>query len=126
MLSELSRAKRLAFYHRYTDRTLPVLFESKQEGLWTGLTDNYIRVGVVAPADLTNQMRDVFVTGVMDGLALGDLRSLEGAPVAILEQRVPGPRIQGKNLSLPITTGTDHADRNSFTHAGYGLHDTRS
>ena len=71
-LCALSRAKRLAFYHRHVGRTVSVLFEARhQSGLFTGLTDNYIRVGVPAGPDLHNQLRQVRVTGAMDGLALG-------------------------------------------------------
>lgn len=72
MLSELSRAKRLAFYQRYTGRTVPVLFEGKDlEGRWTGLTDNYIRVAAASARDLSNTFQNVTITGVMDGLAVG-------------------------------------------------------
>ena len=71
-LCALSRAKRLAFYHRHVGRTVSVLFETRnQSGLFTGLTDNYIRVGVPAEADLNNQLTPVRLTGAMDGLALG-------------------------------------------------------
>lgn len=74
-LAELSRAKRLAFYQQYTGRTMKVLFETREEnGLWTGLTDNYIRVGVPHSGDLANTIRDVVMTGVMDGLAVGYVR----------------------------------------------------
>lgn len=73
-LAELSRAKRVAFYQRYLDQTLPVLFETKDtNGFWIGLTGNYVRVGVAARSDLSNTIRDVVVTGVMDGLAVGHL-----------------------------------------------------
>lgn len=71
-LCALSRAKRLAFYHRHVGRTVSVLFETRNHaGLFTGLTDNYIRVGVPAEADLSNQLSPVRLTGAMDGLALG-------------------------------------------------------
>jgi len=71
-LSVLSRAKRLAFYHRHVGRTVSVLFETRNHaGLFTGLTDNYIRVGMPSDADLNNQLMPVRLTGAMDGLALG-------------------------------------------------------
>lgn len=71
-LCALSRAKRLAFYHQRVGRTVSVLFEARNHsGLFTGITDNYIRVGVPAEADLSNQFRPVRLTGAMDGLALG-------------------------------------------------------
>lgn len=73
-LAELSRAKRLAFYQKQIGRTLRVLFEAKEpDGGWTGLTANYVRVGVTAAEDLTNSLRNVVVTGAMDGRALGRL-----------------------------------------------------
>ncbi|MCZ6580046.1 MAG: hypothetical protein O6840_00255, partial [Nitrospirae bacterium] len=75
-LAELSRTKRLGFYQRFVDRPVSVLFETKgPEDLWTGLTDNFIRVGVTASRDLTNQICQVSITGVMDGLAIGQLTS---------------------------------------------------
>jgi threonylcarbamoyladenosine tRNA methylthiotransferase MtaB len=70
-LSALSRSKRLAFAHTYTGRTLDVLFEGRDKGLWTGLTHNYLRVGVANPGDLRNDVRPVTITGAMDELAVG-------------------------------------------------------
>jgi threonylcarbamoyladenosine tRNA methylthiotransferase MtaB len=71
-LCALSRAKRLSFYHRFVGRTLPVLFETRnRNGLFTGLTENYIRVGVPSDDALGNQIRPVRLDGAMDGLALG-------------------------------------------------------
>lgn len=73
-LAELSRAKRLAFYQKQIGRTLRVLFETKEpDGCWTGLTENYVRVGVTAAEDLTNSLREAVVTGATDGRALGYL-----------------------------------------------------
>ncbi len=79
-LCALSRAKRLAFYHRHVGRTMSVLFEARnQSGLCTGLTDNYIRVGVPAESDLRNQLVPVRLTGAMDGLALSAVLALDAA-----------------------------------------------
>jgi threonylcarbamoyladenosine tRNA methylthiotransferase MtaB len=73
-LSELSRTKRLAFYQRYTGQKVRVLFEARDDrSFWSGHTDNYLRVGVTYSGDLTKAIREVIVTGVMDGLAVGDL-----------------------------------------------------
>lgn len=74
-LAELSRFKRLAFYQRFVGHRVKVLFESRnQHGVWTGLTDNYIRVGVRASEELANSFRTVVITGISDGLAVGHLR----------------------------------------------------
>lgn len=71
-LAELSRAKRLAFAQKHLGKRVEVLFENKQElGYWTGLTENYLRVGVTAAHNLKNRLVGVTVSGAMDGLALG-------------------------------------------------------
>lgn len=81
ILSELSRAKRLAFYQKQIGRTVEVLFETKSdEELWTGLTSNFMKVGVPSGTDLTNLVRNVVITGAMDGLAVGCLEPPAGAP----------------------------------------------
>jgi threonylcarbamoyladenosine tRNA methylthiotransferase MtaB len=78
-LAELSRVKRLVFYQRHVGHTVRVLFESSgASGLWTGLTDNYIRVGVSSSRDLANSLQSVRLTGVMDGLAVGSFVEDEG------------------------------------------------
>ncbi len=72
-LAHLSRVKRLEFYRRFLDQERPVLFESMDgdDVFWTGLTDNFIRVGVAASGALANQIRPVRLTGVTEHLALG-------------------------------------------------------
>jgi len=74
VLSRLSRIKRAQFYQRFLDRDCLVLFESiGKDGLWTGLTDHFIRVGVACSGSLANQLRRVRLTGVMEHVALGQL-----------------------------------------------------
>ena len=71
-LRTLSKAKRRAFASRYLGQDIEVLFEQQDStGLWTGLTDNYIRVGVVSPEPLRNQFADVTIRDANDELALG-------------------------------------------------------
>ncbi|MEW6543304.1 MAG: tRNA (N(6)-L-threonylcarbamoyladenosine(37)-C(2))-methylthiotransferase MtaB [Nitrospirota bacterium] len=77
-LSELSRAKRLAFYQRHIGSSVSVLFETREaNGFWTGLTGNYVRVGVSADRDLSNRLAEVDVTGAMDGLAVGEMPNVD-------------------------------------------------
>ena len=74
LLSRLSSIKRARFYQRFLDRDGLALFESiGKDGLWTGLTDNFIRVGVACSGSLANQLRRVRLTGVMEHSALGKL-----------------------------------------------------
>ncbi len=73
-LSELSRAKRLAFYQRYIGRKVKVLFEEVRENrVFTGLTVNYIRTAVSSTENLASSLREVVITATTDGLALGHL-----------------------------------------------------
>ena len=73
-LAELSRAKRVSYYQRFIGSTVDVIFESKdQADTWTGLTDRYVRVSVPSSRALANTINPVVITGVMDGLAMGQL-----------------------------------------------------
>ena len=57
---------------RFMGRTLPVLFEEERDGLWHGYTVNYIPVAVQGEA-LHNQVREVRLEQVRDGIVLGQL-----------------------------------------------------
>ncbi|GJL66814.1 MAG: tRNA (N(6)-L-threonylcarbamoyladenosine(37)-C(2))-methylthiotran sferase MtaB [Nitrospirales bacterium] len=89
-LAKLSQRKRFAFYQRYIGQTVSVLFETQNSsGLWTGLTDHYIKVGVQSSDDLSNEIRSVMISGVTDGLAIGRLgenipESLDHVPISSL------------------------------------------
>ncbi len=73
-LRDLSASKRRAFGEKFVGTGVDVLFEQKDEsGLWTGLTGNYLRVGVASPEPLRNQLRRVTVTEAGTELALGVL-----------------------------------------------------
>ncbi len=74
-VTQLSRTKRLQFYRRFLDQDCLVLFESPgNDGmLWTGVTDNFIRVGVAHSGSLANQIRSVRLTGATEHMALGQL-----------------------------------------------------
>lgn len=74
VLRELSGRKKAAFYRQFIGRTLRVLFEQRDgSGLYTGLSDNYIKVGVATEHDLANQLVPVRLDAVGRGLARGTL-----------------------------------------------------
>ena len=74
ILRQLSVRKKEAFYRRFTGRTLRVLFEGREDsGLYTGLSDQYIKVGVTTEDEVENQLLQVRLHGVEPGLALGTL-----------------------------------------------------
>ena len=73
-LRQLSKVKRRNFALRYLHREVEVLFEQQDEsGLWTGLTDNYLRVGVVSHESLRNCLVPVKLNEVTDEMAIGVL-----------------------------------------------------
>jgi threonylcarbamoyladenosine tRNA methylthiotransferase MtaB len=73
-LRKLSDSKRLAFARRFEGSEVDVLFEQRDEsGLWTGLTGNYLRVGVASAEPLRNQFRRVRVLEAGSELSLGVL-----------------------------------------------------
>ncbi|RMH05611.1 MAG: tRNA (N(6)-L-threonylcarbamoyladenosine(37)-C(2))-methylthiotransferase MtaB [Nitrospirae bacterium] len=75
LLNALSRAKRLAFYQTHIGQTVRVLVEANDKhGVMTGLTDNYVKVGIPGDTPGSNQLVTVTITGVTDGLALGQLQ----------------------------------------------------
>jgi threonylcarbamoyladenosine tRNA methylthiotransferase MtaB len=79
-LADLSRIKRLAYYQRFVGRTVAVLFESRNHhGVWTGLTDNYVRVGVQSSEEFSNTLRPIVITGISDGLAVGHVRDQQAS-----------------------------------------------
>lgn len=74
ILRELSRRKREEFYRCFTGNIVRVLFEQRENsGRYSGLSDNYIKVGVTTEDDLANQLLPVYIGEVDCGLALGVL-----------------------------------------------------
>ena len=52
------------FSQRFLGRTMPVLWEKRSDGIWSGHTDNYIRVYTRSNEDLTNRLLPVKMTKV--------------------------------------------------------------
>ncbi len=44
------------FSRKFLGQTMPVLWEKQTGGIWSGLTDNYIRVYARSSEDLTNKL----------------------------------------------------------------------
>ena len=85
ILADLSRQKRLAFAEQAIGTTVPVLFESGEtEGLKLGTTPHFLKVAVASEIDLTNQIRQVRITGASDRWAVGQLQASDE-----VERRTP-------------------------------------
>ena len=73
-LGRLASELALAFQARALGQIRPVLFESaSDEGGWTGLTDNYLRIQVASHTDLGNQICPVRIESLVDGRLTGSL-----------------------------------------------------
>ena len=76
-LREDSDRRRREFAAAHVGETVEVLFEQRDRaGRWTGLTDSYLRVGVVSSEPLANELRRVRIAGTAPdtaGLATGSL-----------------------------------------------------
>ena len=55
----LARESLQNFNRQFLDKSMPVLWEQKKSGIWSGLTGNYIRVYAGTSDDLTNRLLPV-------------------------------------------------------------------
>ena len=69
----VAREMEEAYLQALVGSTLPVLFEEEKEGLWQGHAPNYVAVRAVGE-DLHNQLWQVTITGVGDGILLGTIQ----------------------------------------------------
>ncbi|MBI2869707.1 MAG: tRNA (N(6)-L-threonylcarbamoyladenosine(37)-C(2))-methylthiotransferase MtaB [Chloroflexi bacterium] len=66
---ELGRESTRLFMENYLGREMLVLMEGRSEGVWSGLTGNYIKVYAKSRADLANELVAVKLTGLAgDGM----------------------------------------------------------
>ena len=74
-LRRLSNAKRQLFYEKQLGKKVRVLMEERNEkGLFQGLTDNYVRVGVSTNLDYSNQFLEVAIESVGEqSMAIGTI-----------------------------------------------------
>jgi threonylcarbamoyladenosine tRNA methylthiotransferase MtaB len=55
------------FSQQFSGKVMPVLWEKQSaNGIWSGLTDNYIKVYTRSNEDLTNKLLPVKLMGVFD------------------------------------------------------------
>ena len=72
-MQKIGEASLRAFATRFAGREMPVLWESVEQGLWSGYTDNYIRVVAASENDLTNRIMPVRLDAVFDEYVRGTL-----------------------------------------------------
>ena len=57
--TERTQESARSFSQRFLGKVMPVLWEKQSDGIWSGLTDNYIKVYTKSSQDLTNQLLPV-------------------------------------------------------------------
>ena len=55
----LAKESARSFRQQFLGKTMPVLWEQPTDGVWSGLTDNYIKVYTKSDEDLTNKLEPV-------------------------------------------------------------------
>ena len=75
VIRRISGQKLNALHEEYLGTTVDVLFESDQDGLWSGYTGNYIRVSVVSDDTLTNQVLPVELDETCGDFVMGTLKT---------------------------------------------------
>jgi threonylcarbamoyladenosine tRNA methylthiotransferase MtaB len=73
ILRELSGRKRHMYYERFRSTTMPVLMEQQKDGVWTGMTENFIRVKAADERHLANQFVDVRLERVDGPTMIGEI-----------------------------------------------------
>lgn len=69
----LARVSRESFNRRFLGQMMEVLWEQPEDDLWSGLTDNYIKVYAASRADLRNQLKPARLVGIYQDGVLGEV-----------------------------------------------------
>lgn len=78
LLHELGKQKKKSFLSSFLGKRVTVLFESEVEkGVYSGLTEEYIRVNVRSEQNLKNAIKEVLIEEVADEYCLGSVLEQE-------------------------------------------------
>ena len=75
LMLDLGRRSSRIFGERFLGQNMNVLWEGCREGVWFGLTENYLRVFGCSQEQLTNQLLETTIVGQLDGSLWGELRT---------------------------------------------------
>ena len=73
VIRRISGRKLAEFQQRHRGETVDVLFETEENGVWSGYTPNYIRVAVVSSDTLKNQIHPVRLEQACGDFMMGSL-----------------------------------------------------
>jgi threonylcarbamoyladenosine tRNA methylthiotransferase MtaB len=72
-IGALAKESAQSFSQRFLGRTMPVLWEKQNDGVWSGHTDNYIKVYTKSDDDLTNKLVPVKLAELGGGGVWGEV-----------------------------------------------------
>jgi len=75
LMLDLAQKSKQCFREGFLGQSMSVLWEGEKEGIWYGLTDNYMRVFVVSREMLANRILLTKMVAQYDGILLGELIS---------------------------------------------------
>jgi tRNA A37 methylthiotransferase MiaB len=70
---ELAHRSSRSFRERFVGQSMNVLWEGNKDGIWLGLTDNYMRVFLVSHELLSNSVLPTKIVAQHDGILQGEL-----------------------------------------------------
>jgi threonylcarbamoyladenosine tRNA methylthiotransferase MtaB len=73
LMLDLSRRSSKLFGERFLGRNMNVLWEGCREGVWFGLTENYLRVFGCSQEQLANELVETKMIGLVNGSLWGEL-----------------------------------------------------
>ena len=73
LMLDLARASKERYQSRFLGQALEVLWEGRKNGVWFGLTDNYLRVLTSGPVALANRLLATDLVGHVEGALWGEL-----------------------------------------------------
>ncbi len=75
LMLELAHRSSRSFRERFLGQSLNVLWEGNKDGIWLGLTDNYLRVFLPSRESLSNSIMPTKMIAQRDGILQGELVS---------------------------------------------------
>jgi len=73
LMLALAHRNTCSFRERFAGRSVNVLWEGNKDGIWFGLTENYMRVFLPSQEHLGNRVLATKVVGQRDGILVGEL-----------------------------------------------------
>ena len=73
VMLELAHRSASSFRERFVGRKMNVLWEGNKDGIWFGLTENYMRIFLPGHESLGNMVLATKIVSQQDGILIGEL-----------------------------------------------------